>query len=144
MKETSDKDYIESLRSHGLQVTYQRLAIYKALDGSVDHPSAEDVYQKVRKQFPMISLGTVYKTLEKFQEKGLIQRFGPMTDVARYETLMGAHHHLLCVKCQTIKDIDIPESTVQAGVRLPHDHGFRVLGHQVIIRGYCPECEKKK
>ncbi|MHC1727284.1 MAG: Fur family transcriptional regulator [Syntrophobacteraceae bacterium] len=141
MKEMSDKDYIEALRSHGLQVTYQRLAIYKALDDSVEHPSAETVYQKVKKQFPMISLGTVYKTLEKFQEKGLIQRFGPLTDVARYETLIDNHHHLVCVKCQTIKDI--PASSKETGVSLPQDHGFRVLGQQVIIRGYCPNCAKE-
>ena len=79
----NDKDFIATLRDHGLQVTYQRLAIYQALYFTKEHPSAEFIFQQVKKRFPMISLGTVYKTLEKFYEVGLIQKVSPITEVAR-------------------------------------------------------------
>jgi Fur family peroxide stress response transcriptional regulator len=137
----SDLDYIAILRAHGLQVTYQRLAIFQVLHSSTKHPSAEDIYQKVQKRFPMISLGTVYKSLEKFQEAGLVQRTCTMTDVSRYETKIDSHHHLFCVKCQTIHDI--PDPIGENKLALPEGHGFEILGHDVIVRGYCRECTGK-
>ncbi len=140
MSGKSDPDYINVLKSHGLQVTYQRLAIYRELDESVEHPSAEHIFRQVRKRFPMISLGTVYKTLEKFHETGLVRRFGPETDVARYETITGPHHHLVCVKCKTIKDFY--DTNSQISLSVPKEHGFSVLDHQLIVRGYCPDCAK--
>lgn len=138
MQEGHDKDCIAILREHGLQVTYQRLAIYQSLLDSKDHPSAEDIYQQVRRRFPMISLGTVYKTLERFHEVKLIQRVSPMTDVARYEAKTNAHHHLICLECQTIVDLDDP--TLDEKIQLPKDNGFKILQRQVVIQGLCPHC----
>ena len=106
MEGKNDKDFIATLRDHGLQVTYQRLAIYQALYFTKEHPSAEVIYQQVKKRFPMISLGTVYKTLEKFYEVGLIQKVSPITEVARYDALTDPHHHMVCLECQSIQDAD--------------------------------------
>jgi Fur family transcriptional regulator, peroxide stress response regulator len=138
MQEGNEKDCIAVLREHGLQVTYQRLAIYQSLLDSKDHPSAEDIYQQVRRRFPMISLGTVYKTLERFHEVALIQRVSPMTDVARYEAKTTAHHHLICLECQTIVDLEDP--TLDEKIQLPEENGFQVLRRQVVIQGLCPLC----
>jgi Fur family transcriptional regulator, peroxide stress response regulator len=138
MQEGNEKDCIAVLREHGLQVTYQRLAIYQILLDSKDHPSAEDIYQQVRRRFPMISLGTVYKTLERFHEVALIQRVSPMTDVARYEAKISAHHHLICLECQTIVDLEDP--TLDEKIQLPEDNGFQILRRQVVIQGLCPHC----
>ena len=140
MEETNDKDFIATLRQHGLQVTYQRLAIYQALCNTVEHPSAEEIYQQVRKRFPMISLGTVYKTLERFYDVGLIQKVSPVTEVARYDAIVTAHHHLICVECQSIKDIEASVPVPQ--VSLPEGIDFQVVRHQVVIQGYCPTCRK--
>ena len=138
MEERNDKDYIAILRDHGLQVTYQRLAIYQALCNTVEHPSAEHIYQQVRKRFPMISLGTVYKTLERFYEVGLIEKVSPVTEVARYDANISPHHHLVCVKCQAIQDILAP--LLYEKISIPDTNGFHVLRHQVLVHGYCPEC----
>ena len=74
MKEKNEKDFIPILKAHGLKVTFQRLAIYQALIlTNGEHPSVDFIYQHTKKSFPMISLGTVYKTLDKFCEVGLIQ-----------------------------------------------------------------------
>jgi len=141
MAEDSDKDFISILRGHGLQVTYQRLAIYQALYNSTDHPSAEEIYQQVRKRFPMISLGTVYKTLERFHDVGLIQKVSPLTEVARYEANVSQHHHLICLECQTIQDFGDGDTEVR--VSLPDDNGFQVLKSQVVLQGYCAHCRPK-
>jgi len=138
MDAKSDKDFIATLREHGLQVTYQRLAIYQALFHTKEHPSAELIYQQVRKRFPMISLGTVYKTLERFFDVGLIQKVSPVTEVARYDANLAPHHHLVCVKCQAIQDIDDP--LLNRTFCLPEGNGFHILRHQILLQGYCQCC----
>jgi len=138
MEVKSDKDFIATLREHGLQVTYQRLAIYQALYFTKEHPSAEVIYQHVKKRFPMISLGTVYKTLEKFYEVGLIQKVSPITEVARYDAITGAHHHMVCLECQSIQDAGMVDGPK---VSIPDQNGFEVLRQQVVLQGYCPACK---
>jgi len=140
MEDRNDKDFIAILRDHGLQVTYQRLAIYQALYHTMEHPSAEHIYQQVRKRFPMISLGTVYKTLERFYEVGLIQKVSPITEVARYDANISPHHHLVCVKCQSIQDVMDP--SLNQRITLPETSGFHILRHHVLVHGYCPNCHK--
>jgi Fur family peroxide stress response transcriptional regulator len=139
MEGKNDKDFIATLRAHGLQVTYQRLAIYQALYLTKQHPSAETIYQQVRKRFPMISLGTVYKTLEKFYEVGLIQKVSPITEVARYDALTEPHHHLVCLECQSIQDADSMDG--EPRVTVSEKNGFRVVRQQIVLHGYCPACK---
>ncbi len=138
MGATDAQEYVTFLRENGLQVTYQRLAIFRTLLNSINHPTPEEIYQQVTKSFPMISLGTVYKTLEKFHEKGVIQRVQPFWDAARYEILAGPHHHMVCVKCLAM--LDIYDPIAENGLSLPEDHGLQILGHTIIVRGYCPSC----
>ncbi|MDY0041151.1 MAG: Fur family transcriptional regulator [Desulforhabdus sp.] len=138
MEGQNEKDFIGILREHGLQVTYQRLAIYQALYHTHEHPSAEAIYQQVRKRFPMISLGTVYKTLERFYGVGLIEKVSPVTDVARYDAVINPHHHAVCMKCQSIQDVMSP--SLDENISLPEGESFHVLRKQVLFHGYCPEC----
>ena len=139
MEVKNDMDFIATLRDHGLQVTYQRLAIYQALYFTKEHPSAEAIYQQVKKRFPMISLGTVYKTLEKFYEVGLIQKVSPITEVARYDAITGAHHHMVCLECQSIQDAD--SIVGEPNISVSEQNGFRVLRQQVVLHGYCQVCK---
>ncbi len=139
MEGKNDKDFIATLRDHGLQVTYQRLAIYQALYFTKEHPSAELIYQQVKKRFPMISLGTVYKTLEKFYEVGLIQKVSPITEVARYDAITGPHHHMVCLECQSIQDADT--MVEEPNISVSEQSGFHVLRKQVVLQGYCPACK---
>jgi Fur family peroxide stress response transcriptional regulator len=138
MEGTKEKDFIATLREHGLQVTYPRLAIYQSLFNTKEHPSAETIYQQVRKRFPMISLGTVYKTLERFHDVGLIQKVSPMTEVARYDAIVDPHHHLVCLKCQMIQDVK--DSSFEKKISIPEGNGFQIVRQQVLFQGYCPDC----
>ncbi len=133
-------DFIAELRMHGLHVTHQRLAVYQALHSSREHPSAETLYQLVKKRFPMISLGTVYKTLERFRDVGLIQKVSPLTDVARYDARTFCHVHMVCLKCQSIQDVDelLPDPKLMHWER----NGFKVVNQQVLLQGYCALCCK--
>jgi len=140
MEGKNDKDFIATLRDHGLQVTYQRLAIYQALYFTREHPSAEIIYQQVKKRFPMISLGTVYKTLEKFFEVGLIQKVSPITEVARYDAKTHPHHHMVCLGCQSIMDAE--DYVTEQQITLPEKCGFHVVRQQVVLQGYCPVCKR--
>jgi len=140
MTGADDDECVRFLRDRGLQVTYQRLAIFKALLDSTDHPTAEGIHRLVAKSFPMISLNTVYKTLEKFREKGVIQRVLPFADARRYETFTEPHDHMVCEKCQAL--LDTPDLVNEISLRLPEGHGFKILGHNVIVRGYCPDCSE--
>jgi Fe2+ or Zn2+ uptake regulation protein len=139
MEEKKDVDVIAILRDHGLQVTYQRLAIYQALNNSKEHPSVEVIYQQVKKRFPMISLGTVYKTLEKFHVKGLIKKVNPVNEISRYEAETELHHHLICEKCQSIHDI----YELSGPIPFPEKPGFQITSHQVIFHGCCENCANK-
>ena len=140
MEGKNDKDFIATLRDHGLQVTYQRLAIYQALYFTKEHPSAEFIYQQVKKRFPMISLGTVYKTLEKFFEVGLIQKVSPVTEVARYDAKVNPHHHMVCLDCQSIQDAE--ELIGDQKIAIPDKYGFQVVRQQIVLQGYCPGCKQ--
>ncbi len=139
--EIAEKDYIGTLREHGLQVTYQRLAIYQALCATKEHLSAEEIHQQVKKRFPMISLGTVYKSLERLHAAGVIQKPMPTAEVVKYESNLSNHHHLVCLKCNAIFDVSDPALT--ADICLNDCKDFRPVRHQVIIEGYCSSCAKK-
>ncbi len=135
--------FISRLREHGLQVTYQRLAIYKALCSSDAHPSAEDIHAQVGRRFSMISLGTIYKTLERFHEAELVDKLNPVSEVARYDAKVEPHHHFVCLRCHAFFDLD--ESPPEdREVPLPELPGFKVLRRRVLFQGYCPACSPGK
>jgi len=99
---------VTKIRDHiansGLKVTPQRIAVYKALIDIKDHPTAEMVKRHVVRDNPSISLGTVYKTLEIFEEKNLIAKVRTEEDVMRYDPILDKHHHLFCQKTEQIGD----------------------------------------
>lgn len=136
-----DHEGIAVLRNNGLQVTYQRLAIYQTLFQTKEHLSAEEVYRLVKKKFPMISLGTVYKTLERFYRSGIIVKVGHISDVSLYEADVSVHHHLICLECKSIRDVNGGE--VQQVVSLPEGSDFEVERQQVILYGRCRECRRR-
>lgn len=140
--EDTVKRFIGICRKKGLKVTHQRLVIYRAIAGSTDHPSADMVYKEVRREHPTVSLATVYKTLETFKKVGLVCAVGPLHENARYEANLAHHHHMICIKCKRIMDLD---ETFLTTISLPdHLNEHQVLGHTVWVRGLCRDCEKKR
>jgi len=92
------------LVENGLKVTPQRIAVLDALIKIQKHPSADLIIEYIKKNHPNIAIGTVYKTLETFVEKGMVKKVKTEQDVMRYDTIMEKHHHLYCAESNRIED----------------------------------------
>ena len=135
-------EFAERCRRGGLAVTPQRLAIIRALLSSVDHPRAEVVYALVRRQHPHISLATIHRTLETLCEIGEARKVTPLHDSARYDGNVTPHHHVVCVRCRRIRDVELPE--VERMLEGRHTIGdFTVLGGSLEIQALCARCVQK-
>ena len=131
---------IEKLRSRHISVTPQRLAVLADLEGRRDHPTAEQIYQKVQRNMPAISFNTVYKTLEVFCQKGLVIKVNPLHEVARYDIETEHHAHLICRHCHFI--VDLSDEAVPAPTLPEEARGdFQVERHSLIFWGLCPQCQ---
>jgi Fur family peroxide stress response transcriptional regulator len=98
------EDYRTRLRERGLRVTPQRLAVFEAVDRLHNHPTAEEVIQLIRKKYPDIALGTVYKTLDTLAEKDILRRVKTDNGLLRYDAVMDNHHHIYCTASGRIED----------------------------------------
>lgn len=134
--------FAERCRRSGLAVTPQRLAIIRALLSSADHPRADRIYAQVRKRHPHISLATVHRTLETLCEIGEAGKVTLLHDGARYDGNVTPHHHVICVSCRRIRDIEVPELERTLLAR-PELGEFKMLGAAIELRALCEKCQKK-
>ncbi len=128
----------EIFREQGLKLTQQRLEILRAVMEQGGHPSAEQVYRRVRPSLPTVSLDTVYRALELFDRIGVISRVEILDDRSRFEPKGFPHHHLVCVLCRSIEDFSSPE----ADRIVPPEAGKwgKVLSNHLELRGICRSC----
>lgn len=134
-----DNSTEQKLRSHGVQVTAQRLAILDAV-AARPHATTEELTDDVRSSIGSISRQAVYDTLGVFVEKNLIRRIQPTGSVARYEDRVGDnHHHLVCRECSIMFDIDCAVGTTPC-LTADDDHGFEIDEAEVVYWGRCPTC----
>ncbi|MBE0571390.1 MAG: transcriptional repressor [Ignavibacteriaceae bacterium] len=92
------------LKDSNLKVTPQRVAVLEALNNLKNHPTADKIKEYVIKNHPNIAVGTIYKTLETFVEKGLVKKVKTEQDVMRYDAILDKHHHLYCEDTERIED----------------------------------------
>ena len=92
------------LKDSNLKVTPQRIAVLEALNNLREHPTADKIKEYVVKNHPNIAVGTIYKTLETFVEKGLVKKVKTEQDVMRYDAILDKHHHLYCEDTELIED----------------------------------------
>jgi Fur family peroxide stress response transcriptional regulator len=93
------------LKYSNLKVTPQRIAVLEALNTLKEHPTADKIKEYVVKNHPNIAVGTIYKTLETFLEKGLVKKVKTEQDVMRYDAILDKHHHLYCEDTDRIEDL---------------------------------------
>ncbi|MGH7984774.1 MAG: Fur family transcriptional regulator [Candidatus Binataceae bacterium] len=132
-------EFATRCKDGGLAVTPQRLAIIEALLAADDHPSAEAVCAKVRWRHPHISLATVHRTLETLCRIGEARKVTPLHDSARYDGNLEPHHHVICVHCRQIRDIQI-EGLDRVLDRNGPITGFTPLGCALEVRALCDRC----
>jgi len=127
-----------ALRASGARPTRQRRAIYGALAGRSDHPTADALHRTVRRRVPELSLATVYTSLEVMAAAGLVGRIVGPDGVARYDARIDVHDHRRCLRCGVIDDLERPrEMRTLESYDTP---GFRAMDYHIEIVGYCAAC----
>jgi Fur family peroxide stress response transcriptional regulator len=133
-------DVVAKLRSAGHRITPQRLAIARIVLESREHPSAEEIYRQVRKDFPTTSLATVYNTLDRLKEMGEVLEL-PFSGGSRYDGLNPhPHPHLRCTVCGAIEDLDIDLGS--AAEEVAAKKGYADVHHRLEFYGVCPRCQE--
>ena len=126
-------DTVRVLEEHGIQPSAQRVAVAGYVLSTHDHPSADDVFDRVRRSFPMISRATVYNTLHLFVEKGLLRELHLAPDSVLFDPNTNRHHHFIDEDTGRIYDVPWNQVEVSNAKPLP---GFEVDDYQVVMRGH--------
>lgn len=129
------------LELRGQRYTAQRAAVYRFLYATDVHPTAEDVFRRVRGELPGISLATVYKTLETLVACGLAQKLSYGDASARYDGRTDPHSHARCLGCGRIADVPGPVPVAEPLSLQDPAGGFRVTGYRLELTGYCADCD---
>ena len=134
-----NQQFITKLREKGFKVTPQRIAICELILSSKDHPTAEQVYQKVKKEYPTISPATVYQTLHLLTNMGIIQEMGFNNGISRYEPNTSPHINIICQKCGVISDYEAV-SIKEMWFKIVEELGIKPTGQRLEIFRYCDKC----
>ena len=134
-----ETDFLQICRERQIAATHQRLVLYRTLMQMADHPTPEQVYERVRKELPSISLATVYKTLHLFVEAGIMREVSPHHGSLRIEPNTKRHHHFFCIRCHSLTDLHdctVDEGALKASV----PRGYRIEQLSMELRGICGRC----
>jgi Fur family peroxide stress response transcriptional regulator len=134
----------QKLRESGHKITPQRLAIVKILAKSEGHPSVEDIYDEIKKDFPTMSLATVYRNIVLIKSLGEVLELGFPDGSNRYDgNKPYPHPHVICIKCKKIIDPDL-DSLDEMKNEVESELNFKILNHRLDFFGICNECISKK
>src|SRR6267154_6004080 len=129
----------EHLTTGGFRFTPQREHVYSVLLQKRDHPTAEEVFIRAKREMPGISMATVYNCLDALVQCGVARQVTVERGAARFCPNMREHCHFYCDKCESVFDIDLES---EAAVTLPK--GFQAERFDIAIHGQCLECAKKR
>ncbi|MBU1700210.1 MAG: transcriptional repressor [Candidatus Eisenbacteria bacterium] len=122
-----------------LRRSRQREAILEALRSSRTHPTAVELYERVRRRLPKVSLGTVYRNLDLLARNGMIGRLDTGSGQARFDGETERHHHVRCVICGRVDDVH-PSLVESMGGELKNLAGQEILGIRIEFAGLCSSC----
>lgn len=139
----NEQFFLQKLQEAGIRLTHQRLEIVHETVFASGHPSVSDIYEAVRLRMPTVSLDTVYRTMKKLAELGLIHPVGYSADGVRFDADRTPHHHFLCAFCGEAYDfrsseldiVPVPEQAKKIGT---------VRGSRMEVRGICRNCQKEE
>lgn len=134
-------EMIAGLRSEGKRITPQRTAICRVLASTNSHPTANQIYEQLKLEYPSLSLATVYNTLDTLVNLGLVNILGAAGDDAvHYDADTTPHVNLACVICHRV--IDLPSCYIQnLDQEVENTSSFKLLGARVMYYGICPDCQ---
>jgi len=137
----------EDLKKKGYKLTPQRRAIVDTIIQSEGkHLTAEEIYDEVKKICPEIGLATVYRTIQLFEQIGLVSKLQLNDGCSRYEIVHSderhMHHHLICNICNAVIEVE-DDLLEQLEDKIKKQYKFKILDHSVKFYGICEECQKK-
>lgn len=124
------------------RMTKQRKLILEVLRNTNTHPTADWIYEQVKKEIPNISLGTVYRNLRLLSEMGKIRVLDFGSSYSRFDGNSHHHYHFICDNCEKIYDLDIPFDE-KLNEKVNNETPFLVKNHRIDFTGLCPECQEK-
>jgi len=127
-----------------LRLTIQRKIILEELRKMHDHPTADLIYERVRKRIPNISLGTVYRNLELLSSRGIIRRVDIAGRKRRYDAKTTEHAHIRCAICGRIVDVPGYENIQKIAHEISLTTGFTLILSEAEFVGICPECQSRE
>jgi Fur family transcriptional regulator, peroxide stress response regulator len=134
-------ELIAALKERAFRLTPQRVELVRLIASSEGHPSAAQLFAKIRTRFPTMSHATVYKTLALLKDMDQVLEID-LRDDSHYDgNRPDAHPHLICTKCNQIVDgeLEIDSALLR---KLEKASGYRILRPQITFYGLCPECKQ--
>lgn len=130
-------------RERHLPLTIQRRAVSRAVLRRRDHPTADQIHAQIKRILPGMSRTSVYRILEILVETGMVIKVCHPGSAARYDPKLGRHHHLVCLSCERIIDIEVPRLD---NLPLPDvgAQGFQIDDYHIHFRGLCALCFQKR
>lgn len=122
------------------RMTRQRIVILDTLRQLRNHPTADEVYEVVRRELPNVSLGTIYRNLDILARCGQVRKLDSSGAQARFDAELSPHHHVRCQHCGKIDDV---AAAPGMRIRTPKrsEHGFTITDHRIEFEGLCPACQ---
>jgi Fur family peroxide stress response transcriptional regulator len=135
-------ELVSSLKQQEYRLTPQRVELVRLIAASEGHPSAAQLYSRIKRQFPTMSPATVYKTLVLLKEMGQVLEID-LRDDSHYDgNRPQPHPHLICTQCGRIDDGELKLSPAKIR-QLEEASGYQVLRQQITFHGLCPACQKR-
>lgn len=134
----------ERCRERGLALTVQRRVIFETALDHVDHPTADQLYDRVKKLLPGVSRTTVYRVLETLVELGVLAKACSPGVATRFDPITDRHHHLVCLSCDKL--IDLGDDDFRHRVELPAagKHSFQITDFSIHFHGICAACRRSR
>jgi Fur family peroxide stress response transcriptional regulator len=135
-------DFISLLKSRNLKATPQRLSVLEVLNKN-EHPTMEEIYEEIKKEFPSISLATVYKNINTLRESDTVIEINTQNGKTRYDIYVKPHTHIICKKCGSIRDAEFLESVYEYQEEIAKKWRYDVKRIDITAMiDSCPLCTK--
>lgn len=127
-------------RDSGYRQTTQRAVVLAEVQAAEQHLTAGEIFERVRRKYPTIAYGTVYRSLHVLAQHGLVQELTFADQASRFDKRVDRHDHVLCTECGLLLDVDVPVALIARHVAAEQS-GFTITSHHTVFAGLCPHCQ---
>lgn len=133
--------YIQQLKKFNIRMTNQRYAILEYLLLKGNHPTANEIYEYLKNDFPNMSVATIYNNINFFKKAGIVTELPFADGSSRFDLTETHHYHAICTNCGKVEDFDYPNFEEAERVAEKQTH-FKVINHSFKVTGICLECQE--